>query len=232
MIKNLISSIKRILTVPQGLDINSIHPVSTCFGLDRGTPIDRYYINCFLSYNHDFISGNVLEIAESTYSKKFGKNVSKREVLHVDETNPNATIIGDLTNLQTLPEGTIDCFICTQTYNFIYNFKHAILGSYKLLKPNGILLATVAGISQISEYDKDRWGDFWRFTPQSSQLVFEEVFGKGNVTIDYYGNCLAATSFIRGIAAEEIKRESLDVKDPNYPITITIIAKKNEANNY
>jgi hypothetical protein len=32
------------------------------------------------------------------------------------------------------------------------------------LKPGGVLLATVSGISQISRYDMYRWGDYWRFT--------------------------------------------------------------------
>ncbi|GEM_PF-2898356 len=69
-----------------------------------------------------------------------------------------------MTNINTLPSNTIDCFIVTQTLNFIYDVKSAVRGIFHMLKDGGIILATVAGISQISRYDMDRWGDYWRFT--------------------------------------------------------------------
>lgn len=226
MVKKAFKFLKRTLTKPEGIKFDSTAPVSRYFGYDRGTPIDRYYINNFLKSNQQVITGTVLEIAESTYSKKYGVNVSNYEVFHVTDDSPNATIIGDLTDLNSIPENKIDCFICTQTFNFIYDFKAAIMGTYQLLKSGGILLATVAGISQISKYDMDRWGDYWRFTTLSVKKVFGEVFGDGNIQIDFYGNCFAAMNFLRGISVEELSIEKLDVKDADYPLVITVIAKK------
>src|SRR6187397_869257 len=169
--------IRRNLNSPRWHNLRRLQPVSNIFGLERGLPIDRYYIEKFLSENHKFIKGNVLEIGESTYSKRFGKNIDSLEVLHYTGENPNTTIIGDLTKSDTLPNEKINCFICTQTFQFIYNFKDAIYGSHHLLKEGGTLLATFAGISQISRYDMDRWGDYWRFTTLSGTKIFEEVFG-------------------------------------------------------
>jgi hypothetical protein len=131
-----------------------------------------------------------------------------------------------LTNTNNLPGEVADCFICTQTFNFIYNFQEAIKGAYHLLKKEGVLLATVSGISQISRYDMDRWGDYWRFTTLSATKAFGEVFGKDKICVDYYGNCLSATSFLRGIAAEELTVEKLESKHPDYQLTITIKATK------
>jgi len=208
-------------------DLRTTQPVSTVFGLDRGTPVDRYYIEKFLSENKNLIKGNVLEIAENTYSKKFGADrVIKQEILHYANDNANATIIGDLTKPGTLPADRIDCFICTQTFNFIYDFKAAIQGAYHLLKKGGVLVATLGGISQISRYDMDRWGDFWRFTTLSAQLSFGEVFGKENVITKSYGNVLAAVSFLEGISVEELSPAELDVQDENYQLIITVIATK------
>ncbi len=48
---------------------------------------------------------------------------------------------------------TTDCFIVTQTLNFIYDVKSAVKGIFHMLKDGGIILATVAGIFQISRYD-------------------------------------------------------------------------------
>lgn len=226
MIKKILQLLKRTLTKPEGLTLHSIGPVSRSFGEDRGTPIDRYYIDKFLGEKQSLITGTVLEIADSKYSRKFGQNVSSFEVLHVDQTNPNTTIIGDLTMPEGLPENKIDCFICTQTINFIYNYTDALRGAHRLLKPGGYLLATLAGPSQVSRYDMDRWGDYWRFTTLSAMKMMEAVFGKGNVEIDYYGNCLSAISLLRGIAAEEITAQELDIKDADYELIITVVARK------
>jgi len=146
--------------------------------------------------------------------------------LHYTHDNPKATIIGDLTNVSTLPKNKIDCFILTQTLNFIYDFKSAIKGTYSILKPGGVAIAIVAGISQISRYDMDRWGDYWRFTDLSMKKSFEEVFGIGNVEVETYGNVLAATAFLQGICAEELTEKELFYQDKDYQVTIAIRAKK------
>lgn len=218
--------LKRIIDRPNWRNLRSVEPVSDVFGYDRGTPVDRIYIEDFLLKNTAEISGLVLEIGDDYYTKKFGNNVHKNEVLHATPNNEVATIVGDLTDLSTLPEGKFDCFICTQTLNFIYDFHKAIQGSYYLLKSGGVMLATVSGISQISKYDMDRWGDFWRFTTLSMQRSFEAVFGKENVEVDFYGNVLSAIAFLEGISAEELRHKELFTKDPNYQLTITIKARK------
>jgi hypothetical protein len=118
-------------------DFSRTEPVSRLFGFDRGTPIDRYYIDKFLAEHCGDIHGKTLEIAESVYSKKYGSNVTDYEILHYDNSNRDATIIGDLTDKATLPEGKIDCFICTQTLNFIYDVQKAIEGCYTIAGGGG-----------------------------------------------------------------------------------------------
>ena len=209
-------------------NLRSMQPVSKIFGLERGTAIDRYYIEQFLNKHAHVITGNVLEIAESTYSRKFGTGNIKYEVLHYNHENPNATIVADLSVPSSLPKDKIDCFICTQTFQFIYNFKNAIEGCYQVLRNGGVLLATVPGISQISRYDMDRWGDYWRFTTLSALKSFEEVFGANNVEVDFYGNVLASVAFLEGISVEELSLPELDFKDRDYQMLITIVARKSQ----
>ena len=203
-------------------------PVSVLLGCDRGTPIDRYYIENFLKSNSSSIKGRVLEIADSSYSRRFGDgSITKYEVLHTTD-NHKATIVGDLTNPATLPENAVDCFICTQTLQFIFDIQKAISGAHHLLKPGGVLLATVSGISQISRYDMDRWGDYWRFTTASVKCLFEPVF-KGGIEIEAFGNVLAATAFLQGLAVEDLPdRSLLDHRDPNFQSLITIVARKSQ----
>ncbi|MBV5283123.1 MAG: hypothetical protein JZU53_11900 [Paludibacter sp.] len=209
------------------INLFSTKPVSNIFGLDRGVPIDRLYIEHFLNAHNVDIKGKVLEIAESTYTKKFGISVDDSQVLHFDKSNNQATIVGDLSAPHDLPEGITDCFICTQTLNFIYDVKSAIVSCHKLLTDGGIFLGTVAGLSQISRYDMDRWGDYWRFTDLSIRKMFEEVFGEGHVEIKIYGNALAATAFIQGLAVEDILSvKKLMQEDNNFQLIIGIRAVK------
>jgi hypothetical protein len=97
-----------------------------------------------------------------------------------------------------------------------------------MLKPTGILLATFPGISQISRYDMDRWGDYWRFTSLSSRRLFAEVFPAAQVTVEAHGNILAALTFLHGLAVEELRQEELDFHDPDYEVVITVRAVKPE----
>ncbi len=97
------------------------------------------------------------EIGENTYTKKFGTNVLKSEIFGYSKSNcSTATMVGNLTDISTLPQEVLDCFIVTQTLNFIYDYKAAIRGIYHMLKTGGVALVTVSGISQISKYDYDR----------------------------------------------------------------------------
>jgi hypothetical protein len=200
-------------------------PASRVFGLDRGQPIDRYYIEQFLSQHRTDVQGHVLEIGGREYTDKFGGGrTTISDVLHATTGNPEATLVGDLTTGAGIPESTYDCMLLTQTFPVIYDVRNAIGHARDGLKPGGVALITLPGISQISRYDMDRWGDYWRFTDASARRLFSDVFGVKNVAVTTYGNVLAAAAFLHGLAADEVKREELDVNDPDYQVTICVRA--------
>jgi len=197
--------------------LRRLQPISRVFGFDRGLCIDRYYIEDFLSWYAEDIQGHVLEIGEDTYTRRFGgEGVVRSDVLHVQEGNPKATVVADLTCADSIPTDAFDCIIFTQTLQFIYDVRAAIRHLHRILKPGGVLLATFPGISQISRYDMDRW----------ARMLFEEVFPPGNVTVRAYGNVLAAVAFLNGLSAEELRRQELDYHDPDYELIITVRAVK------
>lgn len=205
----------------------SVEPVSRVFGLDRGVPIDRYYIEDFLSRNRADIKGCVLEIGDSTYTRKFGGlGVERSQVLHAVAGNREATLIGDLGTGQGIPSNAFDCMILTQTLQFVYEMRGAVATVSQALKPGGIVIATVPGISQISRFDMDRWGEFWRFTSRSIRMLFEEQFPRDAITVETHGNVLAATAFLRGLALEELTRDELEHGDPDYELIICVRAEK------
>ena len=208
-------------------NLRRVTPVSRVFGADRGQPIDRYYIESFLKESAEDIRGCVLEIGDPAYTLRYGgERVTHSEVLHAQAGNDQATLVGDLATGEGIPEAKFDCMILTQTFPFIHDVGAAIQNSYKALRPGGVLLATVSGISQISRYDMDRWGDYWRFTDASCQRLFGDVFGEEHVTIRTHGNVLSACAFLQGLATRELKQSALDETDPDYQMLITIRAEK------
>lgn len=207
--------------------LRRIEPVSRLFGLDRGQAVDRYYIEKFLSEHRRHIRGRTLEIGDDLYTKRFGgAAVTHSDVLHAIAGNSKATLIGDLQTGEGLPLSAFDCVILTQTLQFLYDIKASLRTLHRCLRQGGVALATGTCISQISRYDMDRWGDYWRFTSLTARRMFEEVFDASAVTIKSYGNVMAATAFIQGIAANELKTSELDVADQDYEVVITIKAVK------
>jgi SAM-dependent methyltransferase len=205
----------------------SLKPISYTFGFDRGQPIDRYYIEKFLVDYQNDISGVVLEIGDNFYTKKFGNDkVIKSEVLHAVPGNPLATLIADLSTGEGIPISHFDCIILTQTLQMIFDIRSAIQTCYGALKPGGILIGTVPGISQISRYDMEKWGDYWRFTDLSIMKLLGESFSQANITVNTYGNVLSTIAFITGLATMEINQNELDYCDKNYQLIISFRATK------
>jgi SAM-dependent methyltransferase len=206
--------------------LRRLTPISRAFGFDRGLPIDRYYIERFLSVHAGDIRGDVLEIGDDTYTRRFGGDrVTKSDVLHVSEGNPKATIVGDLTCAAHIPPDSFDCVILTQTLHLIYDVRGALKTLHRILKPDGVLLATFPGISQISH---DLWRESWcwGFTHLSARRLFEEIFPTANVCVEVCGNVLAAIAFLHGLAAEELRQEELEYRDAHYEVSIMVRAVK------
>lgn len=216
-------------------------PTSSYFGFDRGTPIDRYYIQQYLSrfggsegYATGAIRGRVLEIGGREYVDRFGiagdpadpASVRQVDVLHANAANQEATIVGDLEDPECLPEGTFDCIICTQTLHVIYDFRAALRTMHRGLAEGGVLLLTVPGITSACTPDRDEWGDWWRFTASSVRRLLGEVFAPEDVYAESYGNVLSAVSFLHGLAAEELRAGELDSRDPGYEVTVAARAVK------
>ena len=207
-------------------DLRRLTPISSNWGYDRGHPIDRYYIETFLAAHSDDIRGRVLEIGDNSYTSEFGgERVIESDVLNFQEGVPGTTIVGDLESAPQIPSNTFDCIILTQTLQLIYHVSAAVKTAHRVLKPGGVLLATFPGISQT--YD-DLWADkwYWNFTSVSAQRLFGEVFSVDNVSVRAFGNVLAATAFLQGLATEELTEEKLEYRDPGYEVTVTVRAEK------
>jgi glycosyltransferase involved in cell wall biosynthesis len=202
-------------------------PASKDFGYDRGTPIDRYYIERALAEHAPGIQGRVLEIKDDTYTRRFGgTRVTQSDVLDIAADNPSATIIADLRNAPQIPSDAFDCVIVTQTLQLIDELQSAVGTLHRVLKPGGIVLATMPCISQVARDGFNRWEDHWRFTSASARRLFTDAFGPGNVEVTVFGNLCTAVNFLDGRSAEELRARELDHVDPDYQLVIFVRAVK------
>jgi SAM-dependent methyltransferase len=201
--------------------IRRTSPLSRRWGYDRGKPVDRYYIEDFVRRHREDIQGRVLEVRESLYTDRYGTNVSERAVLDIDPQNARATIVGDLAAPGSIAADGFDCFVLTQTLHLIPDARAAIEQAHRILRPGGVLLATLPSLSRVVAGP-----DFWRFTPAACRHLFEPVFGADRVEVQGHGNVLVAIAFLAGMAADELKQRELELIDPEFPVVVTVRAVK------
>ncbi len=208
-------------------DFDRTRPINANWGYERGTPIDRYYINGFLQKHAGDIRGRVLEVADNEYTKIFGgESVEKSDILYPTADNPRATVIADLTIPDQVTDELFDCIICTQTLQFIFDVGVATASLFRFLKPGGVLLLTVPGITKISPEDRDRSGDYWRFTAESLHRLLAAEFPERTVTVETYGNIKSSLGLLHGISAEEIPETELDQRDDHYELLVSARAER------
>ena len=200
--------------------LGSTKPISSSWGYDRGTPIDRWYIERFLAENRDDITGRVLEVKDSGYTERFGAALAERAVIDVDPANERATHVADLASADAVPDEAFNCFLLTQTLQYIYDVPAAIEHAHRVLRPGGVLLATLPVTSRLTDPPLT---DYWRFTPASAGRLFEPAFGD-SVMVTGHGNALAGVAFLKGLAAEDLTDADLAAQDPRFPLIVTVRA--------
>lgn len=204
--------------------IRRTSPLSDHWGSERGTPIDRYYIERFLQENRETIRGHVLEVLDGSYTARFGTRVSRSDVLDVDDQNPAATVVADLAAADDVEAATFDCFILTQTLQYVFDLRAALEHVHRILRLGGTVLCTVPVVSRIGRRTVE--SEYWRLTPAACRTLFEHAFPEGEVEVHGRGNVLTCVAFLMGMAAEELSADELATDDPSFPLLVTVRATK------
>jgi SAM-dependent methyltransferase len=199
-------------------------PISDHWGRDRGTPIDRYYIEKFLERERSAIRGRVLEVLNDDYTRAFGMAVEKSDVLDIDPQNLAATIVADLAAADSIPAGSFDCFILTQTLQYVYDVRSAVEHVHRMLAPGGTVLCTLPSVSRIAR--SSLAAEYWRFTVASARALFAASFAEEKISLESHGSVLTAIAFLTGMAAEELSGHELEEADPFFPLLITVTARR------
>jgi peptidoglycan/xylan/chitin deacetylase (PgdA/CDA1 family) len=209
---------------PQLARSRRLSPTTRDWGYSRGTPIDRHYIEQFLARHSADIRGRVLEVRDDSYATRFGGDaVTRTDVIDIDATNEHATIIADLRCAATIPDGTYDCVILTQTAQLVDDMAAVIAECARVLRHGGVLLATFPALSQVCiEYGTG--GDMWRMTPAGARRLCEAAFHPADLEVSSAGNVLTSTAFLHGLACHELEPRELSTDDPHFPLVTAVRA--------
>ncbi|CAN5654732.1 hypothetical protein BH23GEM9_BH23GEM9_22860 [soil metagenome] len=197
-------------------------PMSQLWATDRGLPVHRYYLAEFLEEFRGDIAGHCMEFQEGAYCERYGRlRVSQLDILHVDDSNPQATIVADITKPTGIPADRFDCIVCTHVLHVVRDLDAAVAELGRILKPGGVLLVAVPGISMAGQ----GCGELWRFTADGLTALLAPVFDP-LVTVRAYGNSLTAAAELRGLVAHELSPRELNRHDPRFAVEVCARAVK------
>lgn len=112
----------------------------------------------------------------------------------------------------------------TQTLQLVFDVRAALANAHRVLRPGGVLLATMPVASRICD---PLLTDHWRFTPLAVRRLLDDVFGPGVSTVSGRGNVLAQVAFLEGLAAEDLSAGELAVDDEHLPLVVCARAVRN-----
>jgi SAM-dependent methyltransferase len=199
-------------------------PLSDDYGFDRGTPINRRYIESFLAEHQADIYGSVLEVGDDRYSEAFGQgHITALTVVDLDASNPRATLIADLSATESLSRDSYDCILLVETLHLLLEPQTCLRNCWRAVRPQGTLLVTVPTLKRLSPGHPQN--DYWRFTPAGLQALMNRSW-PGPFTVCAYGNLRASIAFLLALVVEECGDDDLEVSDPRFPLTAAVHARK------
>jgi SAM-dependent methyltransferase len=213
-------TVTRGLERPSWGNLRRVMPISTSYGFDRGTPIDRYYVHTFFTAQRSLITGRVLEIQTRDHTRKYGTAVTASDTLDISpEFRP--TYQCDLARASMVADGSYDCFLLPNTLCFLRELDAALREARRIVRRGGVILATVPGFVPLTP----DVADYWHASAEGWGVVAARVWPDCETAVESCGNCLAAAAAMYGIAAEELTDAELDAQDPRYPVLVTITCR-------
>lgn len=203
-------------------NLRRLKPFSQSYGWDRGTPVDRYYVDRFFERHSAQITGDVLEIDRNIYTRRYGRDLGNVHSFDIDPGS-EPTFLCDLAHSENvLKSEAYDCVLLPCTLSYLREIELCLENVLRVLKPGGVILASGGGLFRLDTKDND----FWRLTPAGWRELLQRVWPDCEVVVEGEGNCLAVVASNFGLALEELRSEELDYYDPLFPVVTHIYCRK------
>ncbi len=207
-------------------DLGRVTPVAQANRLSPDLRIDQHYIETFIASQALYLRGNVLEIGQSgLLAKHQGPRITDVTHLALGDGQDAETLLDDLSCADHLGADSFDCILLSDVLHRLYDLAATMRTLYLLLKPGGVLLATMPGIGLVKPSASEEAG-YWTFTRYSAQKLLEQVFDNEMICVEAKGNVLAATAFLQGLSVEGLTPEELAYSDPQFQLVVTARAIK------
>ncbi|MBK1987560.1 class I SAM-dependent methyltransferase [Sphaerospermopsis aphanizomenoides BCCUSP55] len=201
-------------------DLKKTVPICQAFGLTRGKPVDRYYLNKFIAEIYPQITGNILEIGGIPKDKDFYQvnPGSSYQIMNL-EPGLGIDIVGDAHDVSMIQPESFDSIITFNVLEHCYAPWQVVENIYTWLKPGGKCFAMVPSAVRLHATPMD----YWRPLPDAFAWMFRNFSQK---KLYVYGNPISVIASYHGIATEELTTEELDAFHPDYPVATCIVAQK------
>jgi SAM-dependent methyltransferase len=219
-------AIRRSLRPVRWGNLRRSAPVSRRYGFDRGTPIDRVYLDQFFRARAADIRGRVLEVDAPVFTERHADPaaVTAVDVVDVDGRNDRATILADLADPGALPTESFDCVVLPQTLQYVSDPSIAVANLWSALAPGGVLLLTVPAVAKIDHHARDV--DAWRWVPNGLRAQLVRGCPGGEIEVSAFGNALSGAAFLVGASAEDLGDHRVAEVDPEFPVLVAARVRK------
>ena len=175
------------------------------------------------------ICGRCLKSGRTGTLGVWRRSSSASNVVDVRAENPQASIIADLKTATNIPSDSFDCIILTQVLIYMDDVEAALATVLRILKPGGVALITVPGISQICSDPEEasKWN--WSFYPRTFQRLLAKFFDPKKLIVEGYGNLKTTIGFLAGLAQEDMASDDYLFQDHRYPLIVAARATKPDA---
>jgi len=201
-------------------DLRRKYPICPFYGMTRGTPIDRYYLQKFIRKIKKEVTGKAIEFGgtRSEFSQYQFSLVNEYLAVDIIET-PEVDIVGNIFDKSLFKNNSCDSIIIFNVLEHLDNPDKAIDNMNHWLKPGGKIFCMVPNAQRVHFYPKD----YWRFMPDGLAELFKK-FKKTHCFV--YGNLTSTIASLMGISVEELSTRELDECNPYYPVATCLIAQK------
>ena len=203
-----------------------VTPIDPNWGFERGTPIDRVYVERFVGAHAADIRGRVLEIAAPDYTNTFGRGVEQVDILMATEGNPQATIVGDLTDAPHIPTTRSTARSSRRRSSSSTTSAPRSRRCNESSRPAACCSRPCPDSRRSRRLEDEEFGEWWHYTGRSVRRLAEEAFGAGERRGRDVRERPRGVGFLYGLAASDLESEELDAHDPLYEVVIGLRAVK------
>ncbi len=190
------------------------------FGYSRGTPIDRHYLNLFLSGARSEIHGRTLEIGGTAANAERYGLIAVSEFVTVDvSADVSADLIADVQDPGVFAPGSFDSILAFFVLEHCEDPRKVVDNVHRWLKPGGRFFCVVPTAQRVHDAPRD----YRRILPDALASLLSPF---GDCQHEIYGNLATTLASLTGLAVEELQAALLEPSDPRYPVVACARARK------